>query len=264
MKSLSDVLGLVLEAGSMGVDFQRQISYEHRAFKADGSVVTEADRNIEDFLCDKIGELAPGSNFVTEERVRTFDEIAPLTFVIDPIDGTDNFSYGMYQWSISLGVLDARLKPIGGIVYAPRLDFLVFADFGEPARLGLKGLSPPQTISELTKLSGIVLSTRTHNQVDISAFPGKVTALGSAAIHLCMPAVYGSIVGTIQDNLAFAWDIAGAHAILTSLGCEISYFDGQEIDYSKMRTNGWQVTDLVVAWKPGAAELMKQYVHKIC
>jgi len=263
MTTLSDVVELVKEAGRMGAELQKRFRFEDREFKADGTVVTEADRNIEDFLCTGISKLFPGCNFVTEERVRTFRDDAALTFVIDPIDGTDNFSNGIFCWSISLGVLDAHLKPIGGIVYAPRLDFLVFADFGEQARLGSETLRTPTTVHSLTELSGVVLSTRTHQQIDISAYPGKVTALGSAAIHLCMPAVYQSIVGTIQDNLAYAWDVAGAHAILSSLGCDITYFDGREIDYSKMRINGWQATDLIVAGKPGATSLLKQYMRKL-
>jgi myo-inositol-1(or 4)-monophosphatase len=260
MTTLRPLLEIVREAGRIGVAFQKDIEFHDREYKADGSVVTEADRDIEDFLCDRIAELSPDSNCVTEERPRDFREGAALTFVIDPIDGTDNFSNGMHNWSISIGVLDSELKPIGGIVYAPRLDLLIFADLGEQASLGEHSLSPPAPVTELTRLSGVMLSSRIYKQLDMQAYPGKARAFGSAALHLCMPAIYPGVVGAIQDDKAFAWDVAGAHAILSSLECDISYFDGRPLDYNRMKDNNWRVEDFIVAGKPGASRLLMQCI----
>lgn len=176
MAELRSVLEIVKEAGRMGLNFQRRIQFHGREFKDDGWVVTEAGRLIEDFLCEKIGALFADCNFVTEERFRDFTDGKELTFVIDPIDGTDSFSNGMHNWSISVGVLDKNLVPIGGIVYAPRLDFLVFADIGKLAMLGNEQLAVPAPVTELTKLSGVVMSSRIHLQLDLSAYPGKPNA----------------------------------------------------------------------------------------
>lgn len=263
MNTLKQLFEIVVDAGNMGIAFQRRIEFHDREYKADGSVVTDADRAIEDFLCDRLAEVVPDSNCVTEERVRDFREGAELTFVIDPIDGTDNFSNGMHYWSLSIGVLNPELMPIGGIVYAPRLDFLIFADFGERSRLGQHSLCSPAPVTELTRLSGIMMSSRIHKQLDMQRFPGKARALGSAALNLCMPTVYPGVVGAIQDNKAFAWDVAGAHAILSSLQCDISYFDGTCLDYAKMKDNDWRVEDFIVAGKPGAITLLMQCIKKI-
>ena len=263
MNSFSQVAVFVREAGKIGVDSQLRINFHDREYKDDGSVVTATDRAIEDFLCDRIGKVISGCNFVTEERSRTFREDADLTFVIDPIDGTDNFSNGMHNWSISVGLLDAKMNPIAGIVYAPRLDLFLFADVGKPACIGPARLYPPVPVPGLTKLSGIMMSSKIHQQLDMTKYPGKARALGSTALHLCMPAVYQSVVGAIQDNRAFAWDIAGAHAVLASLGCEIRYFNGQEVSYSDMKSNGWRVSDFIVAGKPGAPSHLMECIRKI-
>ncbi len=263
MNILGQISEYVRKAGQLGIDAQQRIDFFDREYKDDGSVVTDTDRSIEDYLCDKITHLVPGCNCVTEERVRSYRENAELTFVIDPIDGTDNFSNGMHSWCISVGMLDCLLRPIGGIVYAPRLDLLFFADVGKPACVSNSILQPSLPVRKLDKLSGIVMSSRIHQQLDLTGFPGKARAMGTAALHLSMPAAYQGVVGAIQDNKAFAWDIAGAHAVLSSVGCEIRYFDGKALDYSEMKANGWRVRDFIVAGKPGAPDLLMECIRRI-
>jgi len=261
--TLSGVLDIVRDTARIGLEYQRQVGRRAPEYKKDGSVVTAADRDIEDALCDRIGRLAPGCNFVTEERPRQYRDGAEYTFVIDPIDGSDNFSNGAPFWSISVGLLDAELRPVGGIVYAPRIDFLLFADIGAQATLNGERIERPEREDGLSGLSTILVSSRVHRQLDLRNFPGKVRGLGSAALNLGMTAAYPGVTGTVQDDRAFAWDIAGAHAALLSLGYEVAYFGGGSIDYRMMKGGNWKIAGFILAAKPGMAGELSRCVHRL-
>lgn len=246
MESIGNVIELVSQAGTMALDAQKSLNYQDRQYKKDGSVVTEIDRMVEDFLYEQIDRLYPGCNFITEERSHQFDPERPYTFVIDPIDGTDNFSQGMHFWSISVALLNSEMQPISGVVYAPKLDLLFAADINGPATLNSKPLNPPP-IHEFTDLTGVIVSSRVHRELDMRNFPGKIRAFGSAAIHLSFPLAYPGMAGSIHDDRAFAWDIAGAHAICKAAGWSMQYMDGRGIDYGAMQGNDWRVADFFVS-----------------
>lgn len=246
MESIASVIELVSQAGMMALDTQKALDYGDREFKDDGSVVTKADRMVEDFLFEQIDRLYPGCNFVTEERAHQFDPEREYTFVIDPIDGTDNFSQRMHFWSISVAVLNGAMQPIAGVVYAPKLDLLFAADVGGPATLNSRPLNP-HPIKAFTDLTGVIVSSRVHRELDMRNFPGKIRAFGSAAIHLSFPLAYPGMVGSVHDDRAFAWDIAGAHAICRAAGWTMQYMNGREIDYRAMRETGWRVTDFFLS-----------------
>ncbi len=262
MLSINGIVELVRQSGEIALDIGHRIEYAHRELKDDGSVVTEADRQVEDFLCENIGQHFPGCNFVTEERSRDFRADAEFTFVIDPIDGTDNFSQGIPLWSISVGILDEDLVPIAGIVFAPRLNLLFTAESDQGVKLNSQQVSHVEQVKELTELSGLVLSSRVHRYLNLRSFPGKTRSFGTAALHLSFPAVFSGVVGAIQDQKAFAWDVAGAHAIAQVAGCDVQYIDGGSVDYNAMKENQWKVENFLLAGKQGAVDLLVECIDQ--
>ena len=81
----------------MGVFAKENQSKIHRKTKADGTYITETDLTISDNMIKMIGELYPEANVITEENNLTvFNSKAPLTFIVDPIDGTTAYSRGMH------------------------------------------------------------------------------------------------------------------------------------------------------------------------
>jgi len=256
MRDIRWLVALVREAGRRAAGSQRQLVFAERGYKKDGSVVTEVDRDTEDFLCEKILARIPEANLVTEERVRHFAEGRPWTFVIDPIDGTDSFSQGLPTWAVSVGVLDAALEPVAGIVHAPRLGLMLTGDGRGRVRNGAREVPAPAPVKTLSRLAGLAISSRAHHSFDLHRFPGKVRGHGSAALHLVYPAIFGGIVAALQDGGANAWDIAGAHAICRAAGCSFSYLDGHPVDYRALRAREWKVEGALLAAKPGAAPLV--------
>jgi fructose-1,6-bisphosphatase/inositol monophosphatase family enzyme len=232
-------------AGRMGAKAQQRMRLAERSYKDDGSVVTETDKRLDEYLFEQIAALYPQANILTEETARTFDPKKPYTFAVDPIDGTDVFSQGMAGWCVSVGLFDGALTPVAGIVYAPKLDLLLFADVGERAILNGSELSPPDPTEPLSDSSNVMVMSQLHRRLDLSKLPGKIRNVGSAALHLCFPLIYSGVVGSVEGPGGHIWDIAGAHAVNRSLGFDLELLSGGPIDYARM-VDGSPVGDVIL------------------
>jgi fructose-1,6-bisphosphatase/inositol monophosphatase family enzyme len=243
--SIACILEDVKTAGRIALEAQ-QAGHLVRDYKSDGSVVTEIDLRLDSFLSGCIERDFPQANLLTEEAPHPFDLHKSYTFAIDPIDGSDVYSQGMHGWCVSLGLLDQHLQPIGGVIYAPRLDLLLFADVGLPATLNGISISIPDTPDPLSEKSNLMVSSRMHHEIELSRFPGKIRNIGSAALHLSFPLIYPAVFGAIQSANVHAWDIAAAQALIRSLSFEMGYLGGGQIDYRAMMQEG-KARDMIIS-----------------
>jgi myo-inositol-1(or 4)-monophosphatase len=92
--------------------------------KEQDSIVTEADLVTEKFLIDELSKLLPGASFIGEESGAT--ENADFCWVIDPLDGTTNFSRGIPYFCISVA-LTFKCDPIYAFIYDPLRQEMFFA-----------------------------------------------------------------------------------------------------------------------------------------
>jgi len=254
---VADVITHVKAAGQMALEEQRALHFSDRSYKADNSVVTEADRRVEDFLVERISAIQPASNIVTEEAERPFDPEKTPTFAIDPIDGTDVFSQGMPGWCVSVGLLDQDLIPIGGVIFAPRLDLLIVADGNGRATLNGSPLPPPRQAQPISVRSNLMVTSRIHKHLDLSGYIGKIRGIGSAALHLCYPLIYPAVIGALEGPGIHIWDIAAAHAINRAQGQDLSYLNADPIGYAAL-VDGGPGADVVMAGRePILQELRK-------
>jgi hypothetical protein len=58
-------------------------------------------------------------------------------------------------------------------------------------------------------------------------------------MHICLPLIYGGVVGSLTSSKAHIWDIAGGHAINLSVGWDLELLNGAKIDYSKLTGGGF-------------------------
>ena len=206
----------------------------HRSLKYDGSILTETDLAVSDAVIARIRKLYPDCNIISEEiDLHDFRDGARLTFVLDPIDGTDAYSQGLPSWCVSLGILDCERKPCGSIVYAPRFgvgtqDLFICSMPGD-GRIFLNGKihTAPQHYDVPKQL---VIGSNILDHFDMSHYRGKLRSFGSGILHLLAPAVFSNLDSTINPY-CFAWDVAGAHGILAKTGLRIKYLDGSEVAY---------------------------------
>ncbi|MGD2164366.1 MAG: inositol monophosphatase [Anaerolineae bacterium] len=252
----------VKDAGEMAFEEQQALSVSDRAFKADDSVVTEADRTVEDFLVERIAALWPEANIITEETRRPFDSGKAPTFAVDPIDGTDVFSQGMPGWCVSVGLLDDQLVPVAGIIFAPRLDLLIVADGNRGATLNGSALSPPRTVEPISIRSNLMVTSRIHKHLDLSGYVGKIRGIGSAALHLCYPLIYPAVIGALEGPGVHIWDIAAAHAINRAQGQELRYLNGDPIDYAPL-VRGEPGADVIVAGRDATYQALADAIRRL-
>jgi myo-inositol-1(or 4)-monophosphatase len=191
--------------------------------KSDRSVVTTADLESDRQITAAIRERYPLDGLLTEELHPDSWHTAggSAIWVIDPLDGTTNFSLGVPFW----GVLIARLvsgAPEIAAAYFPAIDELYTARRSEGAWLNGRRLeiAPPGVKSPL---SFFACCSRTHRRYQINV-PYKTRILGCAAYTLCAVARSVAIVGF--ESVARLWDLAAPWLILSEAGGVTAVMDG--------------------------------------
>jgi histidinol-phosphatase len=99
--------------------------------KNDGSFVTEADRQVEKFIRQKIAKTYPQDGVIGEE-FPSEDQKGHFTWTIDPIDGTSSFIRGVPFFGCMIGLMEQDL-PIAGMISFPALQETFFAKKNEGA-----------------------------------------------------------------------------------------------------------------------------------
>ena len=230
----------------MALEAQPSLQRAERQYKSDGTVVTETDKAIEEYLFRQIDQAYPAANVVAEETHRSFERSRPYTFTIDPIDGTDTYSQGLPGWGVCLGLLDRTLSPLAGIVFAPQLQLLFFADVGQGATVNGQAIAPLDPGGPLSNRSNLMVPSRAHRQIDMRSYPGKIRSIGSAAVHLCLPLICPEVVGAIGSRGTHVWDIAASHAINRAAGFAFEYLDGHTVSYAHVMDGG-SIGQVIVA-----------------
>jgi myo-inositol-1(or 4)-monophosphatase len=142
-------------------------------------------------------------------------------WVIDPLDGTTNFSLGLHYWGVSIARLVGGFPEIAAI-YFPLIDELYTAQKGKGASLNTEHIyaRPAQKGYQRTFFS---CCSRTHKYYDVRV-RYKTRILGSAAYDLCTVARGVSVLGF--QATPKIWDIAAAWLIVEEAGGVIETHDG--------------------------------------
>lgn len=125
--------------------------------KDDKSPVTVADKEAEDYIINKIKEKYPEHSILSEETGDD-NKTAKYKWVIDPIDGTKNFTRGLPLFGTLLALFDGD-DIILGVSNVPLLDELMYAEKDEGAFLNGEKIS----VSKVTSLTNSFISTGNLN-----------------------------------------------------------------------------------------------------
>lgn len=213
------------QAGAIQLRHFRGNDLDIRTKSTVADVVTVADRESERLIIDNIHNLYPGHAILAEESGEESGAAGEdcWRWIIDPLDGTTNYSQGLPIFSVSIALEHNGVTQLG-IVYAPYLDELFHAVRGEGAYLN----GYPIKVSGKTELDRAVLSTgfpvdkllTSDNNLDnfsrIMPLVRGIRRLGSAAVDICYVAA-GFLDGYWEVNL-HKWDVAAAELILAEAG----------------------------------------------
>jgi myo-inositol-1(or 4)-monophosphatase len=189
------------------------------AQKSDGSLVTQADKWADETICRAIAKNFPDHGILSEEGAHIFPGTL-WCWVIDPLDGTTNFTRGLPIWGISLGLL-YQGTPVFGYVYFPVLNQTFHGFYAETPDLNIpKGAflnnQPIQTSKDLPSNQHFFNLCSRSTAILQNEFPCKIRMLGVATYNFLTVAM-GACLGGLEATPK-VWDIAGAWVIVQAAG----------------------------------------------
>ncbi|MFY7842464.1 MAG: inositol monophosphatase family protein [Rhabdochlamydiaceae bacterium] len=221
-------------------------------------IVTNCDKESENFIVKSILDYYPSSGILSEEEGWIGDSHSSLKWIIDPLDGTLNFSHGYPIFCVSIAAcIDEDL--FCGVIYNPVSNEFFVAEKGAGAFLNNRPISisavrdlPSSLLAVGLPYFGVLRNKDYLERFTHILFEGyPIRRSGSAALDLAYLAC-GRLDGYWSDNLN-PWDYAAASIILTEAGGKISNFQGHKPDLftpsSILATNPFITKDLAKALK---------------
>lgn len=209
-------------------------------------IVTDADLASQELITQEIQKHFPHHGFITEEDDPRLHASGPIQWIIDPVDGTSNYSRQVPTYCISIGAMSGKELPAGGaeplnnpstnilagVIYDPMRDELFSGAKDAGSTLNGETIQVSSTRSLEKALIGMDWSREPEKRQkmleSISRFAHQVhtiRATGSAALALAWIAA-GRL--DVYANLVIGpWDVAAAKVIILEAGGFVSGLDGQ-------------------------------------
>jgi myo-inositol-1(or 4)-monophosphatase len=189
--------------------------------KLDNSVVTEADLAADRLISQSIHEQYPQDEIISEESGSSIkSELSPI-WVIDPLDGTTNFSLGLPVWGVSIARLIDGLPQLG-VLFFPLINELYIASLGSGATLNHSPIHTREP-DPSQPMSFFACCSRSFRNYNIS-IPYKPRIMGSACYSFCLVARGSALLGF--EATPKIWDLAAAWLLVKEAGGTIFAFDG--------------------------------------
>ena len=187
-------------------------------------LVSEADHAAERLIRERLAAARPGDGFLGEEGGNATGS-SGLRWVVDPLDGTINFLFGIPQWAVSIACEDER-GTVVGVIYDPMRDELWTAERDGPALLDGR----PIEASKRDDLATALVATGFGYDAEVRRLQAAVAAellpqvrdirrFGSAALDLAWTAA-GRCDAYYERGLN-AWDLAAGVLLCRRAGLAV-------------------------------------------
>lgn len=222
-------------------------------FKGDVDIVTEADRESEKLITERLRAAFPDHGIYGEEGARERLD-AEYRWYVDPLDGTTNFAHGFPYFCVSMGLErrpaglrdDKDGEMVAGVIYEPLRNELFHAERGKGAWLNERRIFT----SKSTQLQEALLATgfpsrKRHESPNIHFYheltlrTHGLRRAGAAAIDLAYTSC-GRLDGYWEFNLN-PWDTAAGSLLVEEAGGDVTRFDGSGFQLNSqevLATNG--------------------------
>lgn len=222
---LDAAISMARAAGQVHLRHFRSANLSMATKHCNTDVVTVTDRESEALITSMIHSQFPDHGIIAEEG-GTDHADAEWRWVVDPLDGTTNFSQGLPVFCCSIA-LEHRGEPVMGVVYAPRPGELFHAVRGGGAFLNGQRIrcSGKTALADAVLATGVPYDRNTdsdNNLAEIMAVLPHVRAIrrmGSAAIDLCYTAA--GFFDAYWELKLHRWDIAAGALIAREAGAQI-------------------------------------------
>ena len=194
---------------------------------------TQMDQQSEELIVKQLLAARADDGIIAEEGAAKPSK-SGITWVIDPLDGTVNYLYGLPGWNVSIAAKDED-GVLVGVVYAPSINGFWSAIRGEGAKYNGNKIkcNDPVTLDKSLLATGFAydLNLRVSQGDTMAKLLPKIRDLrrnGAAAVDLCYVAM-GAIDGYFEGSLK-EWDYAAGGLIATEAGAVISGRGGKAAD----------------------------------
>lgn len=236
MKYTSFIEQVLVEASDIATEMFGNVSIQVKP-EDNNQILTEADIRIGAHIVNRIQEIYTDHNIIDEEA-GVIDKGSDYTWVVDPIDGTSNFSSQLPHFGIMVGLLKDN-KPIAGGAALPAFAELYLAEKGCGTTCNGRAVSvtsetnlsnillaygidghredPQRTQKETAQLTEVILAIR-NLRTSNSVFDMAMVAAGK----------YGAYI----NQTTKVWDNVAAEILITEAGGVFSDLAGVPVDYT--------------------------------
>ena len=223
-----------------------------------GDLVTNVDLEVEEKIKEYLTIKTPEISIHAEESGKLI-KTSELTWCIDPLDGTTNYSHGYPFFGTSIGLL-YKNNPILGAISVPYLNELYFACIGNGSYCNDKKLkvSDSNTLIDSLLVTGFSydrFETEDNNYAEFCYLTHKTRGVrrgGAAAVDLAFVAS-GKVDGYWERGLEI-WDLAAGAIIVREAGGSVSDYPNGEFNLSSGR---------ILACSPRLEEELKTELSKV-
>ena len=219
---------LATRAGALALSMREGIEQESTK-SSPTDVVTAADRATERLIVEGIRSARPGDGVLGEEGASD-DGTTGVRWVVDPIDGTVNYLYGLPQWAVSIGV-EVEGTTVAGVVFDPAKGELWQAVRGGGATLDGRSLR----CSSATELAQSLVGTgfgydAARRAAQARVLPELLPAcrdlrrMGAGALDLC--GVAAGRLDAYYEQALSPWDLSAGGLIAVEAGARVEGLRG--------------------------------------
>jgi myo-inositol-1(or 4)-monophosphatase len=262
-RNLSRMLETAIVAARLaGQRAMEELNFIKASVKNRSELVTQADTRCQQIIVDRIKETYPDHGFIAEEagEGKIFKQpprgAEPVWWVIDPIDGTNNFAHRMLSFTVSIAAMYEG-EPIAGAIFEPATDSMFTAVKGGEAQLNSRRITASEDV--IDEFSSVGLDSHFDNGVPAWATEvmqrTRFRNLGTTALQIAYVAK-GSLVATIVFRPKL-WDIAAGALIAEAAGAVVSDWQGNKVLPVDLDGYEGQEFKVITANKKVHAELLK-------
>lgn len=263
-RNLSRMLEVAIVAARLGGQrAMEEVNYIKASQRKGNELVTESDRRCQDIIIERIKENYPDHGFLAEEgpEGKLFklaprgDE--PVWWIIDPIDGTNNFAHRILCFAVSVAVM-YQGRTVAAVVFDPATDSMFTAVKDSPAQFNTSRIDAGA--EAMGQFASVAIDSHWQDNVPAGIieliYQTRYRNFGTLALHLAYVAKAGlaGLVGTT----AKLWDIAAGAFIAETAGAVVTDWRGNGLFPIEPETYNGENFEIVAANKKAHKQILEK------
>ncbi len=224
---VQNILPVALKAGEKIMSIYGEEDFQIET-KADNSPLTLADKASHEIIQKELSKLYPEIPLLSEEgKFIPYSERKnwPVFWLVDPLDGTKEFIKRNGEFTVNIALIE-RHQPVLGVMFAPALNVLYFAQKDEGSFMQSAGDSPVKIQVDSNPKKGLIaVKSRSHSSDEEEALFSRYNISDSvsvgSALKFCMVAE-GRAHVYYRHGPTWEWDTGAGHAIAECAGASVS------------------------------------------